>query len=128
MSEPQPMIEDDERTAREEERIGQLDDREMSQVRGIHGVTGDSQQRQVPGESIDKPEEDLGGDDSVDEVFEQFRTENRVFFDEFGEVIEARRDGEGEERKTQNQADVAHEGQNPHGVGEILANGLYVRR
>lgn len=70
MSEPQPMIENDERTAREEERIGELDDREMSQVRSIHGVTGDAQQCQLPGKAIDKPEEGLGGDDSVDEGFE----------------------------------------------------------
>ena len=42
------------------------------------------------GESVDDAEKGLEGYDGVDDALEEFLGENRVFFDELGEVVQSR--------------------------------------
>lgn len=111
---PQPVIDDDQDAARNEERVGELDDGEMSQVRRIDTVARDTQECQLPRESIDQPQEDLRSHHRVDQASQQFGAEDRIFFHEFRQVVEARSDRQREETKAQDQAEVAENGEDVH--------------
>ena len=52
-------------------------------------MASDAEERQEDWESIDDGEEDLDGDDGVDEAGQQLPREDRVFFHEFREVVQA---------------------------------------
>lgn len=97
MLEPQPVVDDDEGATRQEERVRQFDDGEVSQVGAVDDVAPDAQEGQVPGEAVDEPQEKLRCDDGPDQSLQEFGAEDGVFLDQFGEVIEARRDGKREE-------------------------------
>lgn len=49
----------------------------------------------------------MEADDEVDEACEDAFGDHAVFFDEFGEVVEAGCDGEGEEEDAQSEAEIA---------------------
>ena len=70
-------------------------------------MRGDAEGGEVQGEFVDGGEEDLGADYGVDHVAEGFAGEDRVLFDELGEVVEAGGDGEGEEEEAEEKAGVA---------------------
>jgi hypothetical protein len=50
-------------------------------------VAGNAQQSQHLGEAIEKYEEDLCGDDAIDEAGEEALRDDGVFFYELGEVV-----------------------------------------
>lgn len=72
-----------------EDGVGELDDGEVAQVAHVDGMAGDAEGGEEEGEAIDCGEEDLGGDDAVDEAGEEFAREDGVLFDELGEVVES---------------------------------------
>lgn len=61
----------------------------------------------------------MDGDDGVDEAGEEAGGEHGVLFDEFGEVVQAGGDGEGEEGEAEEEAEVAEEGEDEHLGGWI---------
>lgn len=97
MLEPQPVVDDDEGTTRQEKGVRQLDDGEVAQVDGVDGVARDAQQRQVPWEAVDEPQEHLHRYNHPDESLKEFGAEDRVFLHQFRQVVETRRDRECEE-------------------------------
>ena len=52
-------------------------------------MTGDTDEGEADGETVDESEEDLNGDDGVDEAGEQFAGQNGVLFDQFGKIVES---------------------------------------
>ncbi len=79
-------------TARpDEERVRQLDEREPPHVPEVYKVRDDAEQRQRERESVDQPQHRLQHHDAVDEPREEPLRDDCVFFDELGEVVEARR-------------------------------------
>lgn len=71
----------------DEDRIAQFDNGEVAQVAHVDCMAADAQRGEEDWEAIDCREEDLGGDDAVDEAGEEFAREHGVLFDEFGEVV-----------------------------------------
>ena len=55
----------------------------------VHDVREDAQRAQTEWEAVDEDEEDLHGDDGVDQARQQLLREDSVLLDEFGEVVEA---------------------------------------
>jgi hypothetical protein len=64
------MIRQHEHARREEHRIGELDDGEAAQVQGVEGVARDGEGREGEREAIARGQEDLDGDDGLDEARE----------------------------------------------------------
>ena len=60
-------------------------------------MAGNSQGCQVPGERINGCEEKLNGYYAIYEAAQDFCAEDGMFFDKFGQVVEATCDREGEE-------------------------------
>ncbi len=56
-------------------------------------MAGYAEEGEEDGEAVDEGEENLNGDDGVDEAGEEFAREDGVLFDQFGEVVEAARWG-----------------------------------
>ena len=52
-------------------------------------MTGDTDQGEADGETVDESEENLDGDDGVDEAGEQFAGQNGVLFDQFRKIVES---------------------------------------
>lgn len=88
MLEPQPVVDDDEGATRQEKGVRQLDDGEVPQVDGVDDVAHDAQQRQVPWEAVDEPQEHLRRHNHPDQSLEEFRAEDRVLLHQFREVVE----------------------------------------
>ena len=101
------MIYQDQRAAREEDGIGEFDDGKTAQVEGVDDVGGDGDGGEPERESVDEGEKDLDADDGIDHAGERLFGEDGVFFDEFGEVVEARGDGQCEEEESEEEAQVA---------------------
>ena len=59
----------------------------MPQVTHIHAMAGDAQEGEFPGEGVDEGEQEVEGDDAVDETGEDAARGDGVFFDELGEVV-----------------------------------------
>lgn len=122
-----------------EERVRELDDWEASQVLRVYDVRADAHGAEEEGEAIEGAEEDLDGDDGVDEARQKLFGEDCVLFDQFREVIEAGSfrdarlltllktlerlpsvwkltDCECQESEPQEETQVANEGKNPHAM------------
>ena len=70
---------------------------------------GDAEGGEAEGEFVDGCEKELGRDYGVDHAAEGFAREDRVLFDELGEVVEAGGDGEGEEEEAEEETGIALE-------------------
>lgn len=70
-------------------------------------MAGDGEGGEGEGEAVDGGEQELNGDDGVDESREEFLGQNGVFLDKFREVVEPRGDGEGQEEEASDQSQVA---------------------
>ena len=61
----------------------------MPEVAPVYSMAGDTDQREADGETVDESEEDLNGDDKVDEAGEKFTGQNGVLFDQFRKIVES---------------------------------------
>ena len=93
----------------QEYRVGEFDPGEAPQVLVVEDVRGDAEGGEGEGQFVDYGEEELGRDYGVYHAAEGFAREDGVLFDELGEVVEARGDGEGEEEEAEEEAGVALE-------------------
>jgi hypothetical protein len=84
------VVEADEDAGEEEERRGELDEREALQIACVDDVGDDAEKGEEEGEAVDEIEEGVEAGYGVDEVVEESAGEDCVFFDELGEVVEAR--------------------------------------
>lgn len=107
MCEPEIVVHQNQHAGREEDGIGEFDDGEAAQVERVDDVAGDGEGGEGEGKAVDGGEQELNGDDGVDESREEFLGQNGVFLDKFGEVVEPRGDGEGQEEEASDQSQVA---------------------
>ena len=104
---PRIMVYEHQHAGGQEYRVGEFHPGEAPQVLVVKDVGGDAEGGKGEGEFVDCCEEELGGYDGVDHAAEGFAREDRVFFDELGEVVEAGSDGECEEEEAEEEAGVA---------------------
>lgn len=81
MRKPAPMIRQHQHTRQHEQRIPQLNNREMPQITRVHRMTTRRKQRQEEGEGVEEVEEAVEGEDGVDEEAQEAGGEDRVLFD-----------------------------------------------
>lgn len=89
MAEPDVVVRQDEDTGEQEDGFGELDDGEAPQVLRVQDVAGYAEGGEGPGEAVDEGEQELDGDDGVDEAVESLFRQDGVLFYQFGEVVEA---------------------------------------
>ena len=52
-------------------------------------MAGDTDEGEADGETVNESEQDLDGDDGIDEAGEKFAGQNGVLFDQFGKIVES---------------------------------------
>lgn len=104
MSEPEPVVRQYQHAAQYEDRVSEFDDGEAAQVLHVDDVAGYAEGGEPEGEAVDGGEEGLQGDDGVYHAGEGLFGGDGVFFDDFGEVVEAAGYGEGEEEEAEGEA------------------------
>lgn len=95
MSEPDPVIQQNQYATQQEYWVCEFDDRKAAEVQSVDDVGADTEKRREEREFVDGEEEELEGYDDVDEAREGAFGDYAVFFDDFGEVVESAGDGEG---------------------------------
>jgi hypothetical protein len=66
----------------QEDRIGQLHDREAAKVLHVYDMADHAQECELDGKAVDDTEQDLDGDDNVDEARKQSLGEDGMFLDQ----------------------------------------------
>lgn len=77
-----------------------------------------AQQSRPEWQPIHQPEKHLQTNNDVDQLRKKLLRDNSVLFHELGEIVQARRDGHGEEAEANDSSYVADERENPH-VDEV---------
>ena len=63
----------------------------MAEVAHVDTMAGDAEEGEEDGEMVHEDKEELDGDNGVDETGQEFTSQDRMFFNQFGEVVEAAR-------------------------------------
>lgn len=80
MSKPEIVIGENKDAGGNEDRVGELDDWEATQVQRVDAMAEEGERREGEREAVDDCEENLESDDGVDEAVEQSFGEDCVLF------------------------------------------------
>lgn len=76
------MIEANQETRENEQRVGEFHKGEATQVAGVHQVGENAEEREPHREPVEDNEQDLDCNDAVDQATQESASENGMFLDE----------------------------------------------